>query len=168
MPQRSLMGPVPRGPTRTHADPGGPTRRNFTLEQRTRRQSRERLEDAPPKIKMNFGKGEVGKFSALLTITRAKQWRTLRLTHLRKFPYCVMCAQQRRLRFGNTVDHVVPHRGDLRLMLDPNNLQTLCASHHSASKAREEYHGHSIACDVSGAPSDPRHPWNNQAARLLG
>ena len=108
----------------------------------------------------------MGKLSALLTITRAKQWRTLRLNHLRKFPYCVMCAQQRRLRFGNTVDHIVPHKGDPRLMLDHTNLQTLCVSHHSASKQREEIHGYSTACDTSGRPLDPRHPWNNEA-RLL-
>ncbi|MBL9047053.1 MAG: HNH endonuclease [Tabrizicola sp.] len=35
-------------------------------------------------------------------------------------------------------DHVVPHRGDRALFLDPDNLQCLCKACHDSKKQREE------------------------------
>lgn len=60
-------------------------------------------------------------------------WQKLRAQHLAKQPYC-QCEQCKRLGLStkaNTVDHIVPHRGDDRLRLDPNNLQSMTRSHHS-------------------------------------
>ena len=36
------------------------------------------------------------------------------------------------------VDHIVPHRGDARLLYDENNLQSLCKSCHSRKTATED------------------------------
>ncbi len=107
------------------------------------------------------------KLSQQFDARTVRRWVALRRDHLRSQPHCVMCLESHgKFVRGTIVDHVVPHRGDERLFLDPRNLQTLCSSHHSASKQREELAGFSAACDVDGTPIDPRHPWHNAAARL--
>jgi len=58
------------------------------------------------------------------------------------------------------VDHVVPHRGDRALFLDPGNLQTLCPEDHGQNKQRLEARGYSEECGVGGWPVDPLHPAN--------
>lgn len=58
------------------------------------------------------------------------RWRTLRREHLARYPNCVRCGEP-----GNTVDHIIPHRGDEALAYDTGNLQTLCARCH-AGKSR--------------------------------
>jgi len=40
---------------------------------------------------------------------------------------------------GTDVDHIIPHRGDPLLMADPQNLQTLCETHHGRKTARESW-----------------------------
>lgn len=61
---------------------------------------------------------------------------------------------------GNTVDHKVPHRGDMVLFFDKNNLQTLCSEHHSSTKQLEERRGYAPGAGVDGEPLDANHPWN--------
>ncbi|VVD63703.1 hypothetical protein PPN31114_00236 [Pandoraea pneumonica] len=39
---------------------------------------------------------------------------------------------------GNIGDHIVPHRGNDLLRLDPTNIQTLCKLHHDSEKQRAE------------------------------
>jgi 5-methylcytosine-specific restriction protein A len=97
-----------------------------------------------------------------------REWRAVRARHLQANPFCVKCLFSGTQTKGTTVDHKIPHRGLLRLMFDPKNLQTLCTPHHSASKQREEIVGYSTACDSSGAPLDPRHPWNAKSGLLQG
>jgi 5-methylcytosine-specific restriction protein A len=41
------------------------------------------------------------------------------------------------VRGTEDVDHIIPHRGDQRLLFDPSNLQGLCHTCHSAKTARE-------------------------------
>lgn len=60
-------------------------------------------------------------------------WRRLRLEHLRAHPYCVRCGAPAR-----EVDHIVPRSVAPERRLDPTNLQSLCKSHHSGAKQREE------------------------------
>ena len=62
-------------------------------------------------------------------------WRRLRAQHLRIHPACVHCGI---IREDNNVDHIVPHRGDDALRLDPRNLQTLCRSHSSRKTASRD------------------------------
>ncbi|WP_328517511.1 HNH endonuclease signature motif containing protein [Devosia rhodophyticola] len=45
-----------------------------------------------------------------------------------------MCGQ-----LANTVDHIIPHKGEDRLFWDKANWQALCAHHHNSAKQREEH-----------------------------
>lgn len=45
-------------------------------------------------------------------------------------PVMSTCHGEGRITLGDQVDHVVPHRGDLRLFWDDTNWQTLCAACH--------------------------------------
>jgi 5-methylcytosine-specific restriction enzyme A len=71
-----------------------------------------------------------------------------------------MCLDQGHVTAATTVDHIKPHKGDWSLFSDPANLQSLCPSHHSSTKQREEAVGHAIGCDDAGLPLDPDHPWH--------
>jgi hypothetical protein len=79
----------------------------------------------------------------------------------------VYCAQAGNVVLGYHVDHVKPHKGNLALFYDPQNLQTLCTPHHNGSKRREERRGFATACDAQGRPLDPNHPWNTAHAATL-
>lgn len=62
----------------------------------------------------------------------------LRPEQLAREPFCRECWTPRRARVRATeVDHVKPHRGDLQLFLDPNNLQSLCHRCHSRKTMQE-------------------------------
>ncbi|TGB34841.1 HNH endonuclease [Burkholderia thailandensis] len=84
-------------------------------------------------------------------------WQKLRSEHLVKHPHCVYCLRElgmagwsppdvvlecaaRRIvePIGTIGDHIIPHRGDRRLLLDPANIQTLCKPHHDSDKQQEE------------------------------
>jgi 5-methylcytosine-specific restriction protein A len=61
-----------------------------------------------------------------------RRWRGrygLRLQVLTEQPFCA-CG-----RVAETVDHILPHRGDERLAFDRGNLRSLCASCHSRRHA---------------------------------
>ena len=67
------------------------------------------------------------------------QWRATRARFLAENPFCV-----ERTEDGGTcgavatdVDHKIPHRGDLALFRDWNNLQSLCKACHSRKTRRE-------------------------------
>ena len=65
------------------------------------------------------------------------EWRRLRAIHLRDNPYCVTCERMGKLEKAVDVDHIIPHKGDDALRLDPANLQSLCKWHHRSKTARE-------------------------------
>ena len=54
----------------------------------------------------------------------------LRPAQLLREPWCRECAKAGRRVRATVVDHIVPHRGDMRLFTDPGNLQSLCKSCH--------------------------------------
>lgn len=59
------------------------------------------------------------------------RWERIRAAHLREEPYCRICGD-----VGSNVDHIIPRaRGGTN---DPQNLQTLCASCHSAKTAEHD------------------------------
>lgn len=62
------------------------------------------------------------------------KWRALRQRHLCDNPLCVFCLAEGRTTAGEVVDHIVRHKGNKKLMYDPNNLQTLCKFHHDSTK----------------------------------
>ena len=62
----------------------------------------------------------------------------LRDMYLKKNPLCAMCRAQGRDEAAKHVDHIVPHRGDPKLLKDPDNLESLCEAHHNSKSAREK------------------------------
>ena len=60
------------------------------------------------------------------------RWKALRAQKLKEKPFCEMC--------GNTatqVHHIIPHRGDWELFLDPTNLMSICHECHMKETKRE-------------------------------
>lgn len=88
------------------------------------------------------------------------RWIKARAAYLAKHPLCVYCQRSGRVTAAAIVDHVIPHRGDMQLFWDSDNLQSLCKTHHDATKQAEESKGVLLGCDASGQPLDPRHMWN--------
>jgi 5-methylcytosine-specific restriction protein A len=66
------------------------------------------------------------------------RWQSVRLGFLRSHPLCVICETSGRITAADTVDHVRPHLGDMRLFWDRSNWQPLCRSCHSSTKQRIE------------------------------
>lgn len=73
-----------------------------------------------------------------------------------------MCRRAGRTTPATVVDHVTPHKGDWALLMDPRNLQSLCAPHHDSTKQSEERLGYAKGCDENGMPLDVGHPWRQQ------
>ncbi|WP_286902089.1 HNH endonuclease [Vreelandella sedimenti] len=91
------------------------------------------------------------------------KWRKLRLEQLNKEPLCKFCiAFDDRFAEATIVDHIEQHAGNLDLMYDKNNLQSLCKFHHDSYKQRlERRNVQAIGCDVDGNPLDPGNHYNN-------
>jgi 5-methylcytosine-specific restriction protein A len=68
------------------------------------------------------------------------EWRRLRAQHLALNPWCMECASFGKAERATEVDHIIPHKGDDSLRLDPANLQSLCHYHHSQKTGRERGH----------------------------
>lgn len=64
-------------------------------------------------------------------------WKNLRRNHLAQSPICVKCEKEGRATIANVVDHATPHKGDVKLFMDANNLKSLCLSCHSVKTAFE-------------------------------
>jgi 5-methylcytosine-specific restriction enzyme A len=73
----------------------------------------------------------------------SKEWRMLRAHHVQSNPLCYECIQEsmnnprHRISPVDVVDHIIEIKDDWSKRLDPNNLMSLCMSHHN-SKTREE------------------------------
>ena len=67
---------------------------------------------------------------------RSRQWTNLSLQHRKRNPLCVECLKEGKTKVGDCVDHKTPiTQGGSQT--DPNNLQTLCNSHHSIKSKNE-------------------------------
>ncbi len=66
------------------------------------------------------------------------KWQKARLGFLRSHPLCRYCERTGLVTAATVVDHIEPHRGNQTLFWDKNNWQSLCATHHSRDKQREE------------------------------
>ncbi|MDX6806428.1 HNH endonuclease [Terrihabitans rhizophilus] len=61
------------------------------------------------------------------------KWQRERAAYLQAHPVCVRCPEP-----SKVVDHITPHRGDLKLFWRRSNWQPLCVSCHSRAKQSEE------------------------------
>lgn len=66
------------------------------------------------------------------------KWQKARKRYLQAHPLCVYCERDGMVTAATVVDHKIPHRGDMTLFWDESNWQSLCATHHSRDKQREE------------------------------
>jgi 5-methylcytosine-specific restriction endonuclease McrA len=116
-----------------------------------------RLQSLPSRVLIaEAGSWRVGKTSSAAR-GYGYDWQKLRERHLAAHPHCVFCLRDLGMLdmspaevvlacaergvaepLGNIGDHIVPHQGNDRLRLDPDNVQTLCKPHHDGEKARFE------------------------------
>lgn len=66
------------------------------------------------------------------------KWVTARTGYLAHHPLCVACQAEGRVIRATIVDHIVPHRGDMKLFWDKTNWQPLCKRHHQSKTAQEQ------------------------------
>ena len=64
----------------------------------------------------------------------------MRTEHIITEPFCRECAKRGERVPASDVDHIIPHRGDLDLFNDKNNLQSLCHRCHSIKTMAEQMH----------------------------
>jgi 5-methylcytosine-specific restriction protein A len=60
-----------------------------------------------------------------------RKWREARDAFLRRHPLCVICRAEGKLTPATVVDHIIPHRGNMKLFWDQDNWQPLCREHHN-------------------------------------
>ena len=65
------------------------------------------------------------------------RWRQLRKGFLKKNPFCFVCGKE-----ATIADHITPHRGNIELFYNEDNLQPMCWSCHSAKTLRENNYFH--------------------------
>lgn len=65
-------------------------------------------------------------------------WRRERAAFLVANPLCVLCYKAGRVTESTVVDHIIPHKGDMKLFWDRDNWQALCKQCHDAKTARED------------------------------
>ena len=66
------------------------------------------------------------------------RWQVFREWWLRRNPLCVACKKKGRIVEATVVDHIVPHKGDMKLFWDSGNFQALCVKCHATKTASED------------------------------
>ena len=73
-----------------------------------------------------------GKSSKYHSLYDSILWRKIRKAFLKKYPVCFICGKP-----ATIADHIIPHRGDLSLFYNEENLQPMCQSCHSRKTMTE-------------------------------
>ena len=66
------------------------------------------------------------------------RWQKARLTFLAREPLCVMCKAKGQTTAAILIDHIIPHKGDMKLFWDTSNWQALCKPCHDIDKSAIE------------------------------
>lgn len=66
------------------------------------------------------------------------KWQKASKAFLQAHPLCRECQKHDRVTAATVVDHIIPHRGDMRLFWDRKNWQPLCKPDHDEKTARED------------------------------
>lgn len=74
-------------------------------------------------------RGKSGQYHCLY---ESAEWRKRRSIFLKKNPSCINCGAP-----STVADHIIPHRGNLTLFYDDNNLQPMCQRCHSRKTMQE-------------------------------
>lgn len=67
-----------------------------------------------------------------------KDWEKLSKDFLTTHPFCVACYKKGILTKATETDHIIPHKGNIKLFYDVKNLQPLCKSCHSKKTKSED------------------------------
>src|SRR3954454_6616260 len=87
------------------------------------------------------------------------RWKAVRFAQLKGQPWCAYCLTAGSRVAAVVCDHVDRHHGDpVKFWSGP--FQSLCWSHHSSSKQREERRGFTSEIAADGWPTDKMHPSN--------
>jgi 5-methylcytosine-specific restriction protein A len=68
---------------------------------------------------------------------KTARWQRLRKRLLSEHPLCTLCKLQGRITPATVADHIIPHKGNLELFWDEDNLQALCKPCHDRKTAKE-------------------------------
>lgn len=63
-------------------------------------------------------------------------WQKASKAYLREHPLCEECMRNGKYVQAEVVDHVIPHRGDMKLFWDKSNWQSLCKRCHDKKTGR--------------------------------
>ena len=67
------------------------------------------------------------------------RWQQERKAYLTRYPLCKDCLDTySEIRTATEVDHIIPHKGDMKLFWNTSNWQGLCKSCHSKKTAKEQ------------------------------
>lgn len=66
------------------------------------------------------------------------RWRKARKQFLKIHPTCVECERDGRFTAAIVVDHIIPHKGDMKLFWDRSNWQALCKECHDRKTVLED------------------------------
>lgn len=88
---------------------------------------------------------------------KRKKWRQLRQAVLDKEPFCRYCKREDKLKLAEVVDHIKPHKGDMRLFYQRSNLAPCCYSCHNSRKQQFERGGYAKGCNNEGDPTFSSH-----------
>lgn len=97
--------------------------------------------------------------AAYRALYRTRAWQVTRRQQLQEEPLCRMCKAEGRVTAATVCDHIEPHKGD-RVKFFSGPFQSLCSTCHDGAKQSEDRRGYSKRIDLSGWPTDPRHPAN--------
>lgn len=76
------------------------------------------------------------------------RWQKARKAFFARSPLCNQCLKNGKITAATVVDHVLPHRGNMKLFWDTSNWQSLCSTCHAKKTAFET--GHRIKEIVDG------------------
>ena len=66
------------------------------------------------------------------------KWRQAREQYLKQNPLCVLCLKNGKYVSAVVVDHIIPHKGDMKLFWNRNNWQALCKQCHDRKTDRQD------------------------------
>ena len=87
-------------------------------------------------------------------------WKRARQAQRARQPLCELCLERGIVKEMAVVNHRQPHKGDMALFLDPENLQSACAPCHDGPVQSYERTGRMRGCDANGVPMDAIHHWS--------
>jgi 5-methylcytosine-specific restriction enzyme A len=85
-------------------------------------------------------------------------WKRRSRLQLLQEPLCAMCLEEGRVTAAEVAHHVERHGGN-SVKFFTGKLASLCKRPHDSAAARAEHRGFDTRIDVTGFPTDPRHPF---------